>query len=355
MGLFENALKDGESLFRNELALDFTFIPKVIPYRESQQQRIATCIRPLISGRNGKNLFLYGPPGIGKTAACLHLMRELEEDTEAVYPVYVNCWQKNTTFQVYTEICHQLNYMFTQNKRTEDLLEVIKGLVNKKAAVFIFDEIDKAEDLDFLYSLLSEIYNRTMILITNYKEWFTNMEDRLRSRLLPEMLEFQQYNAQEIEGILKQRIEYAFVPGVWDIEAFNLISSKTIAENDVRIGVHLLREAGLVAEEGSSKKVTIEHAKEAVERVSSISLQSTTDLEEDTRIALDVVKANSGEKIGDLYKVYKEKGGKGTYKTFQRKIAKLDKHNFISTNKVTGKEGNTTIVSYGKEKKLSDF
>ena len=46
-----------------------------------------------------------------------------------------------------------------------------------------------------------------------------------------------------------------------------------------------------------------------------------------------------------------------TYKTFQRKIEKLSKSKFITTEKISGgKEGKTTIIHTDKvEKKLSDF
>ena len=69
MGIFGDMLKEGESLFRNEDALDGEFIPKNLPYRENQHQHIATVIKPLLMGRNGRNLFICGAPGIGKTAA----------------------------------------------------------------------------------------------------------------------------------------------------------------------------------------------------------------------------------------------------------------------------------------------
>ncbi len=68
------------------------------------------------------------------------------------------------------------------------------------------------------------------------------------------------------------------------------------------------------------------------------------------------MKENSGQKIGDVYKAYQNSGGSAIYKTFQRKIAKLAEDRFITANKIEGgREGNTTIVSYGKEKKLTEF
>ena len=44
MGVFDNILHSDETLFRNVDALDFDFIPKIIPYREEQQRRIAAAI-----------------------------------------------------------------------------------------------------------------------------------------------------------------------------------------------------------------------------------------------------------------------------------------------------------------------
>jgi len=355
MVLFDKMLGAGESVFKNEDALDPEFVPKLLPYREQQQHFLANCIKPLLQERNGRNVFIFGAPGIGKTGAVRWVLRDLEENTDEIYTIYVNCWQKNTTFQVFVNICHQLDYMFTQNKRTEELLEVIKGIVNKKAAVFVFDEIDKVEDFDFLYSLLTEIYKRSIVLITNYKEWITELEDRLKSRLLPEMLEFKQYSGEETHAILKHRIEYAFVPGVWDAQAFALVADKAAEAKDIRVGIHLLRESGLAAEEATSRKILATHAQTAVAKLNEFQLKSSNELEEDTKLVLKVAKENSGQKIGDLFKSYKEKGGQGTYKTFQRKIAKLEKHQFIQTNKITGKEGNTTIVSVPNEKKITDF
>ena len=161
--IFSNTGSQGETLFRNIDALDFEFVPKMLPYRENQQQYVATCIKPLLQGRNGKNLFIFGAPGIGKTAAIRWVMRDLEEHTDDVIPIYINCWQKNTTYKIIIEMCEILGYKFTQNKKTEELLKIVKNILNKTAVVFAFDEIDKVEDFDFLYSILEEIFKKVGI------------------------------------------------------------------------------------------------------------------------------------------------------------------------------------------------
>ncbi|MBI5065675.1 AAA family ATPase [Candidatus Woesearchaeota archaeon] len=345
--MFKDMLESSQTLFKNEDSLDPEWVPKLLPHRERQQFSVANCIKPLTQGRNGINILIYGTPGIGKTAAIKWVLRDLEENTDEIYSIYINCWQKNTSYKILCEICTQLNYSFTQNKNTDELFDVVKNIVNKKSAVFVFDEIDKLEEINFLYNLINEVYKKTIILITNYKEWYLGVEDRLKSRLLPENIEFKAYNKPETKDILTKRIDYAFFPEVWDEDAINFVVDNSYEAKDIRVGLKLLRSSGLVAESFSSKKVFLEHAKKAVENLELT--KDKDDLDQDERIALSVIKESPEEKIGDLFKKYQEKGGSGTYKSFQRKIEHLEKGKFIKTKKfIGGKEGTTTIVQYTK-------
>ena len=356
MALFKDMLSSDESLFKNELALDYSFLPKILPHREKQQRYMATIIKPLMSEKNGKNLFVYGAPGIGKTAAMRIVLNELEEETDDVIPIYINCWQKNTTFKIIADICEQLGYRLTHNKRTEELFAIAKNMLNKKAAVFAFDEVDKLEEVNFLYDILEEIYKKSILLITNDREWLDNLDDRVKSRLLPETLEFKPYNLEETKDVLKQRMGYAFVSGVWDDDAFELIVKKTFDAQDIRTGLHLMRESGNIAEDKSCRKITLDHANEAIKKINEFTIKKSTDLTEDEQAILDIVKKNSDKKIGDLYITYKEQGGELVYKSFQRKIEKLQKNKFISVKKTSGgAEGNTSIVKANVTKKLTEF
>jgi len=356
MSIFKDMLKSGESLFKDEIALDYDYLPKLLPYREKEQFYIAGCIKPLLSKRNGKNLFIHGAPGIGKTAATRHILRDLENETEDVIPIYINCWKKNTTYKIVLEICDILGYKFTQNKKSDELFEIIKQILNKKSAVFVFDEADKLEDFDFLYHILEEIYRKSVLLITNFKNWILNLDERVRSRLTAELKEFKPYNAEETKGILKKRLSYAFVPGVWENDAFELVAKRSAEIADIRSGLYLLKEAGLAAEEKSSKKITLENVQTAVQKLDDFSIKEKSDLDQESRNILELIKNNSNKKIGDLFDIYRRYNGKLSYKSFQRKIANLQKNNFIAVEKTEGGlEGNTTIIKYSEEKKLTDF
>ena len=256
--LFKDILNSEETLFRDDVALSYDFIPKLVPYRETQQRYIASCVKPLLQDKNGKNLLIFGSPGIGKTVTSKKVFDALREEEmdDDLYLFHINCWESNTTFKILLKICEIIGYKLTHNKRTDELFSIAKNFINKKAAIFVFDEADKIEDLDLLYMLLEDLYRKSIFLITNFEDWASNLDIRLKSRLSLDRLEFKPYNLEETTGILRQRLKYAFTPNAWDEDAFNQIAKKTFELRDVRQGLFLLKEAGLIAENSSSRKIT---------------------------------------------------------------------------------------------------
>ena len=151
-------------------------------------------------------------------------------------------------------------------------------------------------------------------------------------------------------------MEYAFHANVWDSSAFELIAKKTAEMQDIRTGLYLMKQAGLIAEDKSSRKILLEHAQQALEKIRDFSIKNPSELASDEQMILDLVKNNSGKMIGELFKLYQSNGGNLVYKSFQRKIDKLQKNRFIIVEKTAGgDEGNTTIVKSNTEKKLTEF
>ena len=355
MGIFDGMLKSGESLFLNELALDFSFQPKLLLHREKEQFTIANSIRPLFAERTGKNIMLYGKPGIGKTLAVLHVFRELEDEHEEVLPVYVNCWQNNSTYKIAIALCEAVNYKFYQNKKTHEIFKDLQDKFNKNNVAFCFDEVDKVEDFDFLYTLLESVFRKTVILISNYKEWFTSLDERVRSRLHPELLEFKEYSSGVIQDILQQRRGFAFKQGVLADDAFALILQNTVNQKDIRAGLHLMRQAAEAAEEANSRLITAVHVSTVLAKGAEEYSKEPIELDDDCRFILDVVKLYNGLKIGDLFKKYEDAGGKQSYKTFTRKIQVLAYGGFVSLKRTVGAGGNSTLVFHQQLKRLDQF
>jgi cell division control protein 6 len=136
-----------------------------------------------------------------------------------------------------------------------------------------------------------------------------------------------------------------------------LIVNKAAETKDIRTGLNLMRESGSIAEDKSSRKITLEHANEAIKKIDEFTIKKSTDLMEDEQKILDIIKKNSEKKIGNLFNIYQEQGGTLVYKSFQRKIEKLQKNKFVSVKKTSGgTEGNTSIVKYANvAKKLTEF
>ena len=344
MGLFDNMLSSDESLIIDDAPLDFDYVPKMIKYREKEQFHVANSFKPLFNNRSGRNLLVHGPPGIGKSVAIRNVLTELESETDNIHVFFINCWHHNTTYKILIEISNLFGYHFTQNKKTVELYKLLEQKLNNKPCIFVFDEIDRATDVDFLYFILEKILKKSVVLITNYPSWLQDLDQRVRSRLAPEMLEFKDYNKKEIQGILQERLSYAFSVNAWEKHAFDLVVNKTAEIKDIRLGLFLLKEAGLCAEEKSSRKIIIDFVKKALTKVDDFTIKKSDSLDEETKKIFAVIKENSGKKIGDLFKLYQKSGGSASYKTFQRKVTKLGEGKFISLKKQTGKGGNTTII-----------
>ena len=353
MPSFKDMLKADESLIRDDVPLSYDFLPKMLKYREKEQRQFANAIKPLLQERNGRNLFVYGAPGVGKTAACRHVLRELEEQTDGVIPLYLNCWKFNSAFKMISELCRQLGIQFIANQKTSELFLRAVTILNKKSAVFVFDEIDKLEDFDLLYMVLEDIYKKAIFLITNYKDRAQQLDERIMSRLTPELVEFFPYDKEEIRGILQERRTYAFVPDVWEESAFSKVVDKTVEWGDIRRGLFVMREAATIAEEKSSRKITIDEVQRAAVKVDQ--LDDNLTLDEDMKNIIQIVSEASGQKIGDIFQSFLKSGGEMSYKNFSRKIDKLEKGKFVSTEKVLNREGNTTLVHLCSEKKLTDY
>ena len=345
MGVFNNILRDNESLFMNELALDYGFIPKIIPFRESQQQYLAAAIKPLFQKRTGKNILITGSHGIGKTVAVKHVLKELEDQTEEISILYVNCWKKNS-------LCELLNIKFIQSLTTEQVAKRVSSIINKKPAVICLDEIDKLENNDLLYLLSEDIFKKTMILITNEYDFLSKLDPRIKSRLALDILEFKPYTEKEMYEILKQRIEYAFPPKVFPLSSLKELSEIAFQSKDVRSGIYLLKESGLIAEQESSRTITQEHIQKAIEKFKDFQVKDKQETPEQIQDLLEFIKQNQNKTSTELFDLY---APKTSYRTFHRNLQKLESSGLIKLEEKNQGPGKSTIVKLPLQDTLDKF
>jgi len=354
--LFKNILGSDESLFLNPQLLDFDYQPKLILYREEQQHNIASCIKPILQRRNGTNLIILGTPGIGKTVCLKHVLEDLKDEfPNEVFCLYVNCWKANSPSKIALSLCHQLNYKWTQNRSFDELIKEASQLMNEKSVVIVLDEVDKLEDYGIIYTLLEDIFRKCLILITNESQFLINLDSRIRSRLTPSVLEFKHYNKEQTEGILKERLQYAFVPNSLSSEAFSKIVEKTYELKDIRAGLFLMKEAGELAEAKSQKKINVEDAEKAIFKLEDFKTKDIQLFEDEDKEVINIIKSNSGKTSKEIFQVYEAKQGK-SYRTFQRKVKHLEKAGIINFKEINkGFEGKITVIEYNTNKTLDEF
>ncbi|MBT4174151.1 AAA family ATPase [archaeon] len=317
--MFKEMLEYDETLFKDELVLDYEYLPKILKFRENQQQHFATTIKPLLQKRNGSNLFIYGTPGIGKTAACKHVLRELELETDLVIPLYINCWKHDTVYKILVEMCEQLKYKWVQNKKTDELMKAIAEILNQKAAVFVLDEVDKLKEQQIIYQLLEDIYKKCIFMITNDKDCLAKLDQRVKSRLLPEMLEFKPYNYDETKGILEERKNAGFFPGVFSEQAFEKIAETCFEREDIRVGIFLLKQSANNAENKSQRKVLVDHVEtEKLDRFEKAKIK----VDDDDKTILNIVKEKPGLSIASIYEIFSKNSDK-SLRTVRRRIERL--------------------------------
>jgi cell division control protein 6 len=133
------------------------------------------------------------------------------------------------------------------------------------------------------------------------------LDPRVISSLGEEEIVFTNYNVEQIKKILEERINESFVANSVDEPALNLIAALAGGEHgDARRAIDLLRVAGELAERQQSDKVTIEHVREASQKMEENkeekSLKSFPLHEKLVLIA--IMKAN-GSSTGEIYSSYK--------------------------------------------------
>jgi archaeal cell division control protein 6 len=343
--MFKDMLKHDETLFKDELVFDYEYLPRLLKYRENQQQEFANAIKPLLQGRVGSNLVVVGTPGIGKTAACRFVLREMEDYSDKVYGIYVNCWKAETAYKVVVAICEQLGYKWIQNKKTDELMREVAKILNKKSVVIILDEVDKLKEEQVIYQLLEDVYKKSLFLITNEKDFLAKMDDRIKSRLLAEVLEFKPYSEEEVRGILGERKELGFFEGVF-VDGFDNIVSKCFELKDVRSGIHLLKLAGEVAENKSKKIIEKEDVDIAISKLDGF-VRSKVVLDNEEKEIIEVIKENNGEVFSEVFKVYSEQFGKSE-RTFRRKLYRLKQANLVYSEETRDDKGSLVVKLFVK-------
>ena len=360
--LSDDLFESESRIFKDERILNPEYLPELLPHREHQIERIANNIYPASKGRSAQNMFIFGGPGVGKTASVKFVFRKFQEFSDRVKTIYINTWDYNTSYAILTKLVLDLGFFVQRRGLSKD--EVMERLIEalkktKKSLIVCLDEVDQLikKDESSLYNLLrldQYVDNPIgLVMISNYRDIFINVEPRIKSSLDVEEIEFKPYSLQEMKDILLERCKKAFRIGVLQEGVILLCANHAVNKGgDVRVGLECLRKAARICEEENSDKIKVEHVKQILKQVGPVKLEIMRKKLEG--VEKNIVELLSQEKeitSTELYKKYVEKFGKITQFGLSNHIKHLEDIGLLNS-KVSRKEtrGRKYFISLMKRK-----
>jgi archaeal cell division control protein 6 len=271
------------SIFLDRSKLSPRYIPKELPHREKEIEKIYHAFRDSLGNPDSFPLTvlqLVGPAGIGKTSTVLSTVRILNDQFAKnrlkMKTAYVNLkLQGGNKYAIYRYILEKIApELPAQGLSAEEMLRyLLRYLVENRIFAFIvLDEIDYlikiTKDSGIIYDLtrLNEFDPETpclvkgVIFISRSTEFYSKLDQAELSSLGRIPIKFPMYTLKQVGDILSKRCTEAFRPGVIGTDLIDKISEITISpdvKGDIRYSLELLLYAGNLAESGGTGVVSL--------------------------------------------------------------------------------------------------
>jgi len=378
---FETYL-DSKPIFKNKQYLQANYIPNSILHRENEIKQMAKILAPALKGDKPSNLFIYGKTGTGKTLSAMYFAKKLTETANKnkemrnldfnVKVIYLNCKLKriaDTEYRLVAQLAREFGKDIpATGLPTDEVYKIFNQAIDceKQIIILILDEIDqliKKTGDEIIYSLTrmnSDLKKAqiSIIGISNDLMFTDHMDPRVKSSLSEEELMFPPYNAVQIQQILRNRADLAFVENVIENGVIEKCSALAAREHgDARRALELLRVAGELSERENSDKLTIKYVDEAenkIERDRVFDIVGTQP-KQFQAVLFSILVSSKNKKgyilTGEIYSCYKEIcNNAGLRPLTQRRVsdilAELDMLGIINA-KITskGRYGRTREIS----------
>ncbi|HJJ54539.1 MAG TPA: ORC1-type DNA replication protein [Methanocorpusculum sp.] len=274
----KNLLMWDETLFKDPDVFELSYVPEQFSYREAQTDSLSFSIRPALRGGRVLDTVCRGPPATGKTTSVKKIFEAIDEMTNKIVPVYVNCKIDSTQYAVFSRIYTELTKQRAPPSGTS-LKQILDQISQYMLAMRIQPLVclDDANYLIYEKEFINVIYpfvrlhetfpelNIGLILIISDPliDVYDSLDVRTRSTFHPEIIDYPPYTASEIAGILDRRVSAGLYPNVFSPELLDRIVEICVHYEDVRLGLDLIKRSVLMAER-AARKYVIEEDVDAV-------------------------------------------------------------------------------------------
>lgn len=275
-----------KKIFKNKALLKVSYIPESLNdviNRINVIRKLQKCLIDVKQNIAPNNIIIYGKPGTGKTLISRLVLKDLNEVAAEfdikVTIINVSCEVAKTENGIIGSINNQLiseingelkvsvgNSVSRNNIRFGNYFNSLDGIL-----FIVLDEIDKIKDPNIINNLTRTISTKNnqspcLVLITNDINFKESLRGHTRSVLAENEIQFDPYDAEQLNEILTARVKKAFYPGVVKEMVIPLCSAFAAQEHgDARKAINLLCKAGEVAENRGNETIEEEDVREANE------------------------------------------------------------------------------------------
>lgn len=349
-----------ETIFRDRRVFNPDYVPEKFLHRESQIDALTLCMRPALMGGKPTNAMVVGSCATGKTTAVKKIFEEIEEYSDKIICVYINCQLHTTRYNIFSRIYMKLfghlppetgipvsriyekimKHLKSNDQALIVALDDVNYLFQNKNANKIFYDILRAyEEFEGvrtgLFAIISDIEFRYIL------------DKNVKSVFIPKEVIFEPYTYLEMRDILEERVKAGFYPNVISDEILDEVTENTNSIGDLRVGIDLLGSIGNIAEADASMTIDEKHLETAIQNTSSVSLRNTLEnMSEKEKILLKLVIDSEEDNLiaGNLYKRLNALKPL-SYASFDRLLNKLEFLRLIDI-KFTGegRKGNSRVI-----------
>ncbi|OTF01906.1 cell division control protein Cdc6 [Halorubrum sp. SD683] len=288
---------DQDGLIRDRSLLDPNYVVDEdrIVGRDEQLRKVTKMLRVALGDNRPPNLFLYGPSGTGKSlitkAVCKNISRICDTRDIEFGTIEVNCQDLDTLGVAVYELAQQAadeagvdvevpKHGVATKEKWDELYRIVNE--NFDSAVFVLDELDmlvgRRDKQDPAFSRLLYQLSRagaaddlaahvSVVAISNDTKMMESVGSRALSSFTPEDVHFDDYDANQLQAILRRRQD-AFTDGVVEEEVIPLAAAFAAqTHGDARKAIDLMRVAGELAEREGNERVREEHVRKAQDKV----------------------------------------------------------------------------------------